>query len=104
MALLLAPYNPSMRLGQGYNSYFQQPCIDGAVEVKTPNNSRNSLASAASASDLAGSTLRTVKLGRDDDDDKDAKTVQEAVSYTFRRVDKISDIVRGMNVSPACCI
>ncbi|PSK46445.1 hypothetical protein B9Z65_5413 [Elsinoe australis] len=31
MALLLAPYNDSMRLGMGYNSYTQTACIDKAV-------------------------------------------------------------------------
>lgn len=33
MALLLAPYNNAMRLGQGFNSYTQQVCIDDAVVV-----------------------------------------------------------------------
>lgn len=32
MALLLAPYNDSMKLGQGFNSYTHELCIDGAVE------------------------------------------------------------------------
>jgi hypothetical protein len=31
MAQLLAPYNNSMRLGQGFNSYTQQICLDRAV-------------------------------------------------------------------------
>ncbi|KAJ5646645.1 hypothetical protein N7490_003017 [Penicillium lividum] len=31
MAQLLAPYNNSMRLGQGFNSYTQQTCLDQAV-------------------------------------------------------------------------
>ena len=31
MAQLLAPYNNSMRLGQGFNSYTQQSCLDKAV-------------------------------------------------------------------------
>ncbi|KAK6526471.1 hypothetical protein TWF694_005057 [Orbilia ellipsospora] len=34
MALLLAPYNDSMRLGQGFNSYTHTLCIDKAVVVK----------------------------------------------------------------------
>ncbi|CAK1363810.1 hypothetical protein CB0940_04188 [Cercospora beticola] len=33
MALLLAPYNNAMRLGQGFNSYTQQVCIDDAVVI-----------------------------------------------------------------------
>jgi len=31
MAQMLAPYNNSMRLGQGFNSYTQQVCLDRAV-------------------------------------------------------------------------
>ncbi|KAL9115746.1 MAG: hypothetical protein Q9227_000114 [Pyrenula ochraceoflavens] len=33
MSLLLAPYNNAMRLGQGFNSYTQQICVDDAVVV-----------------------------------------------------------------------
>ncbi|KAF5617126.1 hypothetical protein F25303_13364 [Fusarium sp. NRRL 25303] len=33
MSLLLAPYNDSMRLGMGFNSYTQTMCIDGAVDA-----------------------------------------------------------------------
>ncbi|KAI1109969.1 hypothetical protein F5Y14DRAFT_444299 [Nemania sp. NC0429] len=33
MALLLAPYTHAMRLGQGFNSYTQQICVDDAVVV-----------------------------------------------------------------------
>ncbi|RFU79495.1 hypothetical protein TARUN_2702 [Trichoderma arundinaceum] len=33
MGLLMAPYNNAMRLGQGFNSYTQEICIDDAVIV-----------------------------------------------------------------------
>ncbi|KAL9933587.1 hypothetical protein V8E36_007763 [Tilletia maclaganii] len=33
MSLLVAPYNNAMRLGQGFNSYTQQICIDDAVVI-----------------------------------------------------------------------
>ncbi|KAI0125241.1 hypothetical protein BJ170DRAFT_598063 [Xylariales sp. AK1849] len=33
MSLLLALYNESMRLGQGFNSYTQESCLDSAVTV-----------------------------------------------------------------------
>ncbi|KAF5634194.1 hypothetical protein F52700_5914 [Fusarium sp. NRRL 52700] len=33
MPLLLAPYNDTMRLGMGFNSYTQTMCIDGAVDA-----------------------------------------------------------------------
>jgi hypothetical protein len=41
MALLLAPYNNSMRLGMGFNSYTQTLCIDNAVEIRNKQVVRN---------------------------------------------------------------
>ncbi|PSR82112.1 hypothetical protein BD289DRAFT_454493 [Coniella lustricola] len=38
MAVMLAPYNNAMRLGQGFNSYTQQICVDDAVVID-PNRS-----------------------------------------------------------------
>jgi hypothetical protein len=38
MAQLLAPYHNGMRLGQGFNSYTQQICLDNAV---LPDNTGN---------------------------------------------------------------
>lgn len=40
MSLLLAPYNDSMRLGMGFNSYTQTLCIDKAVDVQRPKSVR----------------------------------------------------------------
>lgn len=33
MSLLLAPYTHAMRLGQGFNSYTQQICVNDAVVI-----------------------------------------------------------------------
>jgi hypothetical protein len=33
MSLMLAPWNPAMNLGQGFNSYTQELAIDGAVDM-----------------------------------------------------------------------
>lgn len=38
MAQLLAPYHNGMRLGQGFNSYNQQICLDNAVLVNNDEN------------------------------------------------------------------
>ena len=70
-ALLLAPYNDSMRLGQGYNSFLQTPCIHNAVQFDKKR-------------------LITEKSNHG---------VSQVVSYTSRFVDKISDVVRSMNIS-----
>ncbi|KAI8262808.1 hypothetical protein K4K58_000382 [Colletotrichum sp. SAR11_239] len=54
MALLLAPYNNGMRLGQGFNSYTQQICIDDAVVVD-PDRIENSVTN-------DGFTMRDLRL------------------------------------------
>ncbi|KAE8235526.1 hypothetical protein A4X06_0g9841, partial [Tilletia controversa] len=33
MSIMLAPYNNSMRLGQGFNSFTQSICVDNAVVI-----------------------------------------------------------------------
>lgn len=38
MATMLAPYTNGMRLGQGFNSYTQQICLDQAVLPENPQN------------------------------------------------------------------
>ncbi|MCJ1249394.1 hypothetical protein MMC30_006617 [Trapelia coarctata] len=50
MAFILAPYNNAMRLGQGFNTYTQQICIDDAVVID-PDRAENVLAN-------DGSTMR----------------------------------------------
>ncbi|KAK0529324.1 hypothetical protein OC834_003732 [Tilletia horrida] len=40
MSLLIAPYNNAMRLGQGFNTYLQQICIDDAVVID-PDRAEN---------------------------------------------------------------
>ncbi|KAL9933580.1 hypothetical protein V8E36_007756 [Tilletia maclaganii] len=42
MSLLLAPYNNAMRLGQGFNSYTHEICIDDAVVI-SPQQEENIL-------------------------------------------------------------
>ncbi|KAL6922421.1 hypothetical protein ACHAPO_010842 [Fusarium lateritium] len=74
MTLRLAPYNDAMRLGQGFNSYTHELCIDQAVKVKQ----RKSV-------ELKGET-------------------SQVVSYSARFVEKLSDVVESMNVSYSSAI
>ncbi|PNP41679.1 hypothetical protein THARTR1_11220 [Trichoderma harzianum] len=78
--LQLAPYNDTMRLGQGYNSFLQLPCLDGAVKIDE--------------SDLQAHVARA---------DPSAK-VSQVVSYNSQFVERISDVVRSMNISAASSI
>ncbi|KAJ7439373.1 hypothetical protein FB451DRAFT_1415791 [Mycena latifolia] len=70
--LLLAPYNDSMRLGQGFDSFLQPPCVYNAVKVKS---------SSEFAKKITGAE------------------VAQVVSYSSRFVDRIFDVTRFMNIS-----
>ncbi|MCJ1379492.1 hypothetical protein MMC17_002593 [Xylographa soralifera] len=70
MSLLLAPYNDSMRLGMGFNSYTQTLCIDGAVTV------------------APGSVE---KLRADDP--------SQTVTYSSRLVETLGELVDSMSIS-----
>ncbi|KAH7002964.1 hypothetical protein EDB82DRAFT_439204 [Fusarium venenatum] len=74
MTLRLAPYNDAMRLGQGFNSYTHELCIDQAVKVKQ---------------------RKTVELKGE---------TSQVVSYSARFVEKLSDVVETMNVSYSSAI
>lgn len=78
--VLLAPYNDSMHLGQGFNSFLQQPCIDRAVKL--------------TQADLQTQAARA----------GGPSNVSQVVSYSSRFVEKISDVVRSMNISAASSI
>ncbi|RSL44804.1 hypothetical protein CEP54_014537 [Fusarium duplospermum] len=78
MSRILIPFNDSMRLGQGYNSFLHAQCIDNAVKIKqaharqTPANS-------------------------------DGPAPQD-VDYSSRFVDKISDVAKRLNLSAGSSI
>ncbi|KAJ4114011.1 hypothetical protein NW769_004791 [Fusarium oxysporum] len=72
MSLTLAPYNDAMRIGQGFNSYTHEICIDGAVVV-----------------DAEGVHNDSTQVERP----------SQVVSYSARAVEKLSDIIQTMNVS-----
>jgi hypothetical protein len=79
MAQLLAPYNNSMRLGQGFNSFTQQICMNDAVVQGEP------VTDSPTAVD-------------------DSKGISQIVSYSSRFVDKLSDVTDAMNVSASLSI
>lgn len=78
--LLLAPYNDAIQLGQGFNSFLHKPCINGAVTIPEDVLQKQAV--------RAGGT----------------SNVSQNVSYSSRFVDKISDVVRSMNISAASSI
>ena len=80
-SLLLAPYNESIQLGQGFNSFLQSPCIHGAVKV--PQDVLDSV------------QKRSVQP---------VSQTSQIVSYSSRFVERLSDVVRSMNISAASSI
>ncbi|XP_014562071.1 hypothetical protein COCVIDRAFT_22035 [Bipolaris victoriae FI3] len=80
MAMLLAPYNNSMRLGQGFNSFTQQICMTDAV------------------------TQGTHDVPSPYSEDQQPKGISQIVSYSSRFVDKLSDVTDLMNVSASLSI
>ncbi|KAI5856606.1 hypothetical protein BZA05DRAFT_204837 [Tricharina praecox] len=85
MSTLLAPYQNAMRLGQGFNSYTQQICVDNAVKV-TDRKTGNTI------TDLA--ETGTVKN----------RSNSQIVTYNSRHVDKLSDVSDSMNISGSLAI
>lgn len=76
--ILLAPYNDSMRLGQGYNSFLHAPCIYDAVKIN-----RDRIGEKPASSD---------------------GSVSQNVNYSSRFVEKMSDVVKSLNVSAGSSI
>jgi hypothetical protein len=75
--LLTVPYDESMRLGQGFNSYTQSACMYPAV----------------SAIGYVEPTLS-----------QDPEKISQSVSVSSQFVTKISNVVSALNISPASCI
>ncbi|OQE13686.1 hypothetical protein PENFLA_c044G03126 [Penicillium flavigenum] len=81
MSVQTAPYNDSMRIGSGFNSYTQQLCIDNAV-VKD---------------DKASATDKDLKPKLHNG--KTGDSVSQQVTFTSKFVENSSDVTEAMNVS-----
>jgi hypothetical protein len=121
MAQLLAPYNNSMRLGQGFNSYTHQIRLHDAVLIELPKRIGNLDDSSIPGSDTSNSGMVLVPTpkGEKPNDSAPPTTlkgniqdcvkaedyfvtsdnpyppdeVAQIVTYNTRFVDKISDVV-----------
>ncbi|KAL7908188.1 hypothetical protein GGI35DRAFT_480902 [Trichoderma velutinum] len=76
----LTPYNDTMQLGQGFNSFLQLPCLSGAVKIYQSNIQTHVARADPSAN------------------------ISQVVSYNLRFVERISDVARSMNISAASSI
>ncbi|KAG9125090.1 hypothetical protein FRC07_009004 [Ceratobasidium sp. 392] len=102
-SLQLAPFNESMRLGQGYNSFLQRPCVYGALRNE-PAVNPNPGAGRGSSQKPAGS--RYTPLGKSPPVSKPVgkSGVPQVVSYSSRVVTKVSDVTRSMNISAGASV
>ncbi|GME51320.1 Phenylacetyl-ligase [Neofusicoccum parvum] len=108
MSLLLAPYNNAMRIdiGQGFNSYTQQICIDDAVVVD-PERLVNVLTNDGFTMDnLRTSLIGDVNLSATEEQPKTSvkRGPSQIVTYSSRFVDKSSEITDDMNISGSLSI
>ncbi|KAF3762918.1 hypothetical protein M406DRAFT_45333, partial [Cryphonectria parasitica EP155] len=85
MALLVAPYTNAMRLGQGFNSYTQQICVDDAVF----------------ADRFEGMATSDEKYNFDA---SGARGPSQTVTYSSRFIDRLSDVTEDMAISGALSV
>ena len=112
MAQLLAPYNNSMRLGQGFNSYTQQICLDRAVSIDPEwqpgpargkvtlgqgGRSNGQIAEGGNADQLI-TGISSTEFGATDADGETTSievpswVKPQIITYSARFVEKISDV------------
>ncbi|KAG9125092.1 hypothetical protein FRC07_009006 [Ceratobasidium sp. 392] len=75
MGISLAPYDDSMRLGQGYNSFLQTPCMYDAVDISSRTTSTSP-----------------------------GLNNSQTVSYSSHIINRISDVARSMGISTGSTI
>ncbi len=111
MSQTLAPYNNSMRLGQGFNSYTQQVCLDKAVLPFTaPASTPKEVITLAPGSTPSDDTGAEKAIEGQPQEQKPAPlhvmpwVKPQIVTYSSRFVDKISDVTDAMNISGSLSI
>lgn len=102
MSTILVPYNQAMRLGQGYNTYLQQICMDravtfgdGAIQMRVAS-STGDVSTVPASEDLSFVQEETPSTAPGDK--------PQIVTYRTAFADKLSDIVENLNISAAASI
>ncbi|PNS21087.1 hypothetical protein CAC42_3425 [Sphaceloma murrayae] len=114
MAVQLVPFHNAMRLGQGFNSFTQEICIDNAVVgISDPDDSHPLVPTTyiPIASDPNSVPVKAVgeKKGVDemlanDDAAIITKYPSQVVTYSSKYVTKLSDVSNDLNVSGSLSI
>ncbi|PGH12884.1 hypothetical protein AJ79_03984 [Helicocarpus griseus UAMH5409] len=121
----LAPYTSLMRIGQGFNSYTQQICIDDAVVIHEcpydasknhhhdipgrfpSDNGAPSRKSGCDPADeaviqLADDSVQPPGAGKSEK--IKASNVNQTVTYTAHAIDNLADVVDTLNISSSATI
>ncbi|KAL2217911.1 hypothetical protein M432DRAFT_548128 [Thermoascus aurantiacus ATCC 26904] len=117
-----APYTSVMRLGQGFNSYTQEICIDDAVIIHShpvptllhsqlAGNQRESTSvfhrrghSSGEPVELAEQLSDSCQQCLSEDNAPSAKPMSQTVTFTARAVDSLADVVDALNISSSATI
>ena len=103
----LAPFSSYMKLGQGFNSYTQEVCIEDAVLVKANNAATRSSSIFHSdvpvpplhvCSETAAPSSVPEKVA------SPSKNLSQIVTYSSRSVSNMADIIDALNLSASASI
>ncbi|EEH20585.2 hypothetical protein PABG_02816 [Paracoccidioides brasiliensis Pb03] len=123
----LAPYTSLMRLGQGFNSYTQQICIDDAVIIHShpadaslnhcdhlPGQYPFGNADSSERDNCEAALVETTIQSTDDSlqpqppptkpEKVKATNVNQTVTYTAHAIDNLADVVDTLNISSSATI
>ncbi|CAI6331688.1 unnamed protein product [Periconia digitata] len=114
MALQLVPYNNSMRLGQGFNSFTQQICVDNSVigisdrEDSQPITPEDYIPIAGPDVPASVVSPPNKKPIQEIIDAGDGTTIvrypSQIVTYSSKYVSKLSDVSNDLNISGSLSI
>ncbi|KAK7454021.1 hypothetical protein VKT23_011532 [Stygiomarasmius scandens] len=90
MALLLVPYNETMYLGMGFNSFTQQTCVDDAVKL--------------SGGKEAATEQALHPQYKDPITNNNDVNIPHEITWNAKFVDHISEVTDGLNVGAALYI
>ncbi|KAJ4024669.1 hypothetical protein NW766_000909 [Fusarium irregulare] len=104
MSLLLAPYNNGMRLGQGFNSYTQQICIDDAVVIdpdRVDNAVTNDGFTMRELREAIGARTSAGDYDDEDEDEHELDTLPKPTSLPTIAPEAAADTNKAVATAPA---
>lgn len=103
----LAPFSTCMKLGQGFNSYTQEVCIEDAVLVEPAQAVTSSALSASTGLQSLALKPSSEATGHSSVPEKNgplARNLSQTVTYSSRSVSNMADIIDALNLSASASI